>query len=966
MLKMPWIFSTMNREFGTSDTQSNYSRLYVWMANQLGHMSLGLIVALFCYWSRETILAFIDRFAIDWREARFRSAENYTLREGAPPYIWDDVNLETFLADPLTPIFQNFFEKLDAKLLAFSVVIGAMIFIFALARACRDAVTIKSRSLGHDVDYVALLEHQQKIEATGEPQPSLSRLPLAIGLFILLSIAFALFLLRDWYGGFLYEHRGEIDVVAHLFAPATLACIVVSLARTLRYVLLGWTMLAAAASIGLGLGEVGADDPFALGDWVMPSLFALFVLLSGMSCEVQKDFADKIHDRDKDIAREYVGDAGESSRLGSIIAAIAAALMLFVGYEATALHAIYAPGGDPDAYFSITQALMGFLENAFGWNIEAFFIDYDVWTLYGILACALLFGGFWLIVDKSLDRPHAYWRLSHHRFRDREFFVLFCFTAFGASLLLAQIISTNGLSKDYYEEILGSQLLRLGDISFDHENVLETFRGWRTGISIFLMSVALWWVKEFGNDLILAEVELRDAEKLRLINEDKELKQETVDDYPPGAGGRRYTRLERQYIRDAKWDSRTDATFYFCGAWIAAGVVTGDPVMTDGSWNVGSELVGLVVFILFFLWRGAVWAARQDAIDHAKVPRSRRLITLQTAVQIFLPDAARAGRFNWRRLLPERDKIMPLNWLFVFATRKQDTAETFRRLFASHPTEAAQKRGADEIEALDRIKHLVIVGEYGSSRTLLGVAMACDGTLAPLQLGRLRLSAPKPHEVRYAHLNQIALHNRLELAFAPNIALDPERAQLLVIDDVDPNRDGEAKVRATIDAARLFDETTIEGLADDPTLFRKCVWILNFSPADGSHDQEAKAYRPVTQIAALRSDEADQREYLVRDPDSARVIEIFEKAEHWINTALAPALQKAYADNEAAAAKHAPENAMRYSFGRMSGAQPEDEIAVVALSRRTREHADNEQDRRTLAQLREARQVEWGRPSLWR
>jgi hypothetical protein len=50
-----WVSSVFAAEFGTSDVQANYSRLYSWMANQLGHMTLGLATALAFLWLHETV-----------------------------------------------------------------------------------------------------------------------------------------------------------------------------------------------------------------------------------------------------------------------------------------------------------------------------------------------------------------------------------------------------------------------------------------------------------------------------------------------------------------------------------------------------------------------------------------------------------------------------------------------------------------------------------------------------------------------------------------------------------------------------------------------------------------------------------------------------------------------------------------------------------------------------------------------
>lgn len=45
-----WLFSAVSVEFNHADSHSNYSRSYVWMANQLGHVALGLGFALAYAW----------------------------------------------------------------------------------------------------------------------------------------------------------------------------------------------------------------------------------------------------------------------------------------------------------------------------------------------------------------------------------------------------------------------------------------------------------------------------------------------------------------------------------------------------------------------------------------------------------------------------------------------------------------------------------------------------------------------------------------------------------------------------------------------------------------------------------------------------------------------------------------------------------------------------------------------------
>lgn len=50
-----WITKIFKDEFGFSDLRSNYSRTYSWMANQLGHMTLGLALVLFYFWIDATL-----------------------------------------------------------------------------------------------------------------------------------------------------------------------------------------------------------------------------------------------------------------------------------------------------------------------------------------------------------------------------------------------------------------------------------------------------------------------------------------------------------------------------------------------------------------------------------------------------------------------------------------------------------------------------------------------------------------------------------------------------------------------------------------------------------------------------------------------------------------------------------------------------------------------------------------------
>ncbi len=58
-----WLTRIFEAEFGFSDVQSNYSRTYAWMANQLGHMTLGMATVFFFVWIADTMSSFAGLFA---------------------------------------------------------------------------------------------------------------------------------------------------------------------------------------------------------------------------------------------------------------------------------------------------------------------------------------------------------------------------------------------------------------------------------------------------------------------------------------------------------------------------------------------------------------------------------------------------------------------------------------------------------------------------------------------------------------------------------------------------------------------------------------------------------------------------------------------------------------------------------------------------------------------------------------
>lgn len=91
-----WVLKIFADEFGFSDVQSNYSRVYSWMANQLGHMTLGMATAFFFLWIVETTQTFALKifeagswFAAfaDTREESLMACANFVLLSFAVLFI---------------------------------------------------------------------------------------------------------------------------------------------------------------------------------------------------------------------------------------------------------------------------------------------------------------------------------------------------------------------------------------------------------------------------------------------------------------------------------------------------------------------------------------------------------------------------------------------------------------------------------------------------------------------------------------------------------------------------------------------------------------------------------------------------------------------------------------------------------------------------------------------------------------
>ena len=152
---------------------------------------------------------------------------------------------------------------------------------------------------------------------------------------------------------------------------------------------------------------------------------------------------------------------------------------------------------------------------------------------------------------------------------------------------------------------------------------------WVIPFAAAVSSYTLWCVKEFGSDLPKVDRYIRSNRQRRL------------DRGAPGSDkdSAVMQEVEGQLYGDAQFDARADAVFYFSGVWIGAGVLANAPVLTDTeggeAWVVGSEIVGLLIFVGIFLLIGRNWSYRQFALDRTGARRINRIGVIDYGLELF-------------------------------------------------------------------------------------------------------------------------------------------------------------------------------------------------------------------------------------------------------------------------------------------------------------------------------------------
>ena len=377
---------------------------------------------------------------------------------------------------------------------------------------------------------------------------------------------------------------------------------------------------------------------------------------------------------------------------------------------------------------------------------------------------------------------------------------------------------------------------------------------WRLVIAAAIASLSLWWIKEFASDLPNVHAEIG-AVALRRPN-----------DVLGRCGG-----LEKEYFRDARIDARTDGLFYFAGAWIGAGVLSNTPVMTADSWKSGSEILGLIIFLLIFLILGKNWAYRQLALDLMGAYKASRFAVFRSRLWLTAWTAAPGAAAKPVSGVLEN----PLLKLWDLAISPNIEGVDFDE----------EDR---DLSPVGRFDHVLVFGEVGSGRSPLGRAIASEASLAdwPTRFQVRRRAKVEPGDertARYIRADRLRtywldIRTENDLGANPTVPHFVHKTRKLVRRKLGPNakrddwRLGRAADLVVIDdvgRADLSDAGWLKASGDWLNLenAQQTVWLIDHplpheAPGDDDFEKAVEAASGLIAMLAERTNADDGRDTL--------------------------------------------------------------------------------------------------------
>ncbi|MEO1503580.1 MAG: hypothetical protein AAFU68_05045 [Pseudomonadota bacterium] len=291
---------------------------------------------------------------------------------------------------------------------------------------------------------------------------------------------------------------------------------------------------------------------------------------------------------------------------------------------------------------------------------------------------------------------------------------------------------------------------------------------WRKAIAAVMTTLAVWWVKEFGNDIVRVDKGIDEAAAERKLNGYPDIYRGVTreDDVAP---------VVSEYRRDALADAFTDCLFYLTGAAIGAGILYAGYIEAEGvglfdtAWRNLPATLGFAFFIGVYVGFGYSWTRRNDALDEIQVFQAYRFGVMESAlkVDVFRGSQTAGAEQPVDRLLEVNSK----NEVVHARSGAEKSLGSMQALlaFSRGGLRIDADAGDGENLTLEDVKHLVIAGRFGSGRTDLGNAMASEAALCNIPpLGRKhREKGLAKREARY-----FTLKNVLDLTEIDSSVLD--------------------------------------------------------------------------------------------------------------------------------------------------------------------------------------------------
>ncbi|MCI4666063.1 MAG: hypothetical protein MRY74_15210 [Neomegalonema sp.] len=215
----------------------------------------------------------------------------------------------------------------------------------------------------------------------------------------------------------------------------------------------------------------------------------------------------------------------------------------------------------------------------------------------------------------------------------------------------------------------------------------------RRAVAAAFASLGVWWVKEFGSDLPTVEAELQNAHYARVVN--------GVSKINGVRHAEDYAKVRAECYDDTLCDARTDGLFYLAGTAMAIGLLMAPRIIDNETARIVPAFLAAILFLVVYWWVGWWWIRRAIALDRVLVVASQRFAMIESAVMTRIM----VGDMEYNPAPQPETPAGPMQRLHAFARNELKVGDT-------------------------PVQHMVICGQFGSGRSPLGHALACEAALS--------------------------------------------------------------------------------------------------------------------------------------------------------------------------------------------------------------------------------------------